>query len=416
MLKKTLAGLGAALLLSATPIAVHAADLVIYHGWSSPAEVAALNVLKGGLEAKGNTWTDLAIPHDSGANVSLINLVTGGNPPNAFMEASPDFYRDLLKQGKAIDLTQWFADNHVTENLYKPVVEAITVDDKIVKVPVALGIDGMVYYNMAVAKDTGVDPTAWKSLDDMFADFDKVKAKGYIPLAIGSQQWQIAYLSHALALAKEGPDFFEKIYGTKPDVSVFDSPEAADWLNLLRKIQQNTDAGTTNRDWNVTTNLVITGKALMQMHGDWMKGEWVAAGKAAGTDFGCINIPGTKGLTLSIDAWGLLDGVSDEQKKAELDFAAVNVDPQIQNAFAKAKGSTPLRSDAPLDGIDQCSLAVIGALKDPSITSFPTPHNTMNADWESEVWNDLFAFWSDPAMTNEQTIQKLKDGYDAVFN
>ena len=40
----------------------------------------------------------------------------------------------------------------------------------------------------------------------------------------------------------------------------------------------------------------------------------------------------------------------------------------------------------------------------------------MNADWESEVWNDLFAFWSDPAMTNEQTIQKLKDGYDAVFN
>ena len=414
MLKKTLASLAAALMMSAMPSVGHAADLVIYHGWSSPAEVAALTVLKNGLAAKGDTWTDLAIPHDSGANVSLINLVTGGNPPNAFMTADPGMYRDLLKQGKAIDLTQWFTDNHVTENLYKPVVDAITVDGKIMKVPVALGIDGMIYYNMAVAKDTGVDPAAWKSLDDMFADFEKVKAKGYIPLAIGGQQWQIAYLSHALALAKEGPDFFEKIYGTNPDKAVFDSPEAIDWLNLLRKIQTNTDPGSPNRDWNVTTNLVITGKALMQMHGDWMKGEFVAAGKKAGTDFGCVNIPGTKGLSLSIDAWGLLDGVSDDAKKAEFDFAAVNVDPQTQNAFAKAKGSTPLRTDAPLDGIDQCSLAVIAALKDASIKSFPTPHNTIDADWESEVWNDMFAYWSDPTMTAEAAVQKLKDGYDAT--
>src|ERR1700750_104068 len=104
MLRKTLVGLSAALMLSAVPAVSHATDLVIYHGWSSPAEVAALNVLKGGLTAKGDSWTDLAIPHDSGANVSLINLVTGGNPPNAYMESDPNMYRDLLKQGKAIDL------------------------------------------------------------------------------------------------------------------------------------------------------------------------------------------------------------------------------------------------------------------------------------------------------------------------
>ena len=205
----------------------------------------------------------------------------------------------------------------------------------------------------------------------MFADFDKVKAKGYIPLAIGGQQWQIGYLTHALALAQGGPTLFEGLYGANPDEAVLDSPEMKNLLDLIRKIQQNTDEGSTNRDWNVTTNLVITGKALMQLHGDWMKGEFAAAGKVAGTDFGCINIPGTKGLSLSIDAWGLLDGVDDAHKKAELDFAAVNVDPQIQNAFAKAKGSTPLRTDAPLDGIDQCSLAVIKALDDPERAVVP---------------------------------------------
>lgn len=416
MLKKSLAGLVAALMLGASATAGYATDLVIYHGWSSPAEVAALNVLKAGLTAKGDTWTDLAIPHDSGANVSLINLVTGGNPPNAYMESDPNMYRDLLKQGKAMDLTQWFTDNHVTENLYKPVVDAITVDGKIMKVPVALGIDGMVYYNMAVAKDSGVDPTAWKSLDDMFADFDKVKAKGYIPLAIGGQQWQVGYLTHALALAKEGPDFFEKIYGTKPDKAVFDTPEMKDLLDLIRKIQQNTDPGSPNRDWNVTTNLVITGKALMQLHGDWMKGEFAAAGKQAGTDFGCINIPGTKGLVLSIDAWGLLDGVSDDQKKAELDFAAVNVDPKVQVDFAKAKGSTPLRTDSDVSTIDVCSQNVIKALKDPNVTSFPTPHNTADNDWLNTTWDVMFKFWSDPSMSDDDAIQQLKDGFDNVFS
>jgi glucose/mannose transport system substrate-binding protein len=415
MLKKTLAGLGAALVMSVMPVASYATDLVIYHGWSSPAEVAALNVLKDGLTAKGDTWTDLAIPHDSGASVSLINLVTGGNPPNAFMESDPNMYRDMLKQGKAMDLTQWFTDNKITEHLFKPVVDAITVDGKIVKVPVALGIDGMVYYNMAVAKDAGVDPAAWKSLDDMFADFDKVKAKGYIPLAIGGQQWQVGYLTHALALAKEGPDFFQKLYSATPDKAALDSPEMKDLLDLIRKIQTNTDPGSTGRDWNVTTNLVITGKALMQLHGDWMKGEFAAAGKKAGTDFGCMNIPGTRGLSLSIDAWGLLDGVDDDHKKAELDFAAVNVDPQVQNAFSKAKGSTPLRVDAPMDGIDECSLAVIKALNDPNVTSFPTPHNTADNDWLNTTWDVMFKFWSDPTMTDDAAIQQLKDGFDSVF-
>jgi glucose/mannose transport system substrate-binding protein len=273
----------------------------------------------------------------------------------------------------------------------------------------------MVYYNMDVAKKAGVDPTKWKSIDDMFADFPKVKAAGFLPIALGSQQWQVAYLAHSLALAVYGPTLFEGIYGTKPDKSVLDSADAKAWLALLRRFQQATDPGTVNRDWNVTTDLVVTGKALFQLHGDWMKGEFIDAGKVAGKDFGCINIPGTKGLALSIDAWGLLDGVPDNVKQAELDLAQVSTDPQVQNAFAKAKGSTPLRTDAPLDGIDECSLAVIKALKDPNVTSFPTPHNTMDADWEKSVWDVMFKYWSDPTMTPDQAVQSLKDNYDTVF-
>jgi glucose/mannose transport system substrate-binding protein len=158
----------------------------------------------------GHTWTDVAIPHDTGSNVSLINLVTGGNPPNVFIESSPGFYRDLAGMGLARPLTDFYEEEGYLEHLPAAAVQSITVDGEIMKIPTAIHIDGMVYYNMDVAEAAGVDPTAWTSLEQMFADFEKVSAAGYNPLAIGGEQWQVGYLAHALAAAVGGPEFFTR--------------------------------------------------------------------------------------------------------------------------------------------------------------------------------------------------------------
>jgi glucose/mannose transport system substrate-binding protein len=415
MQKRTLAGLGAVLMSSALSMPAFATDVVVYHGWSSPAEVAALNILKAGLEAKGDSWTDLAIPHDSGASVSLVNLVTGGNPPNVFMESNPGVYRDLMGQGLSLDLTQFYNDNNILPNLPDSVQKVIAVDGKIVKVPTAIHIDGMVYYNMAVAADSGVDPHSWTSLDAMFADFDKIKAKGYIPLAIGGQQWQVGYLLHALTAAVAGPAVYSGIYGTDPTIETLDTPEFRASLEMLRKFQQNTDEGSVNRDWNVTTNMVITGKALMQIHGDWMKGEWYAAGKKPGVDFGCVNIPGTKALSVTVDAWGFLGGQPEDKTKAELDFASVVLDPNIQADFALAKGSTPTRLDAPKEKLDVCSAEVLNALNDKA-KQVPNPHNTADEDWRTAIDIVSFKYWSDPSMTTDAAIAELKDQFDTILS
>lgn len=411
MLKRTLAGLAAALLMTAS---ASAAELVVYHTWSSGPEVGALNVLKKGFEAKGNTWTDFAIPHDTGSNVNLMGLVTGGNPPNVFMEASPGVYRDLKGLGLSKDLTAWYTENGYLDHLPDSVKKSITVDGEIVKVPTAIHIDGMVYYNMEVAKAAGVDPAAWTSLDAMFADFDKIKAAGYIPMAIGGQQWQIGYLTHALAAAVGGPDFYTKIYGAEPDPAALDAPEMKTLLETIRKFQAAADEGSSNRDWNVTTNAVITGKALMQLHGDWMKGEWTAAGKVAGTDYGCLPVPGAKAIVVTVDAWGLLGGQSAELDKAELDFASVVLDPAVQGEFAKVKGSTPTRLDAPAESLDACSKEVLRVLADPA-TQVPNPHNTADADWQNSIWDVVFGFWSDPAMTVDDAIAKMKENYETIL-
>jgi len=418
MFLKTLAGLTAALMISAGATAALAdTNLVIYHSWSTPSEMAALDVLKGKLKSQGIGWTEIAIPHDTGANVSLTNMVTGGNPPDVFMNSDPGIIRDLEKQGLTMDLTKFFADNGVTPHFPEAVVRSITVDGKIMKIPTGIHIDGMVYWNMDVAKKAGVDPTKWTSLDDMWADLPKVKAAGYIPLAIGSDAFQVGYLTHALIAAISGTDVYNRFYGPKVDPTVFDDPKLKQAIDWVRKFSQQVDPGSQNRAWNDTTNLVITGKALMQIHGDWMKGEWRAAGKTVGKDFGCENIPGTQAVSVTVDSWGLLDGpqVSPDVKKAELQFALDDTDKTVTAEFAAKKGSTPVRTDVDPASLDACNKVVLDTLAKPNM-SVESPYNIADSDWVRSVWDVMFKFWGDPNETSDQAISDLKDQYDQVFN
>lgn len=414
MSTKRLAGMIAGLMLSTASFGAMATDLVIYHSWSAPPEIAALNVLKSGLEAKGHAWSDIAIPHDTGSNVNLMSLITGGQPPNVFMESNPGVYRDIAGMGMGFPLTQWFNEQGIVEKLPAAVAASISVDGEIVKVPQALHIDGMVYYNMEVAKAAGVDPAAWTSVDAMFADFQKIRDAGYAPLAVGSQPFQVGYLTHALVAAIAGPDIYKKLYGEEVDPTALDEPAFAKTLETLRLFANEAGPEAQNRPWNETTNEVITGKALMQIHGDWMKGEWLGAGKVAGTDFGCIEIPGAQAVVVTVDAWGLLGGTAEDVKTAELDFAAEVLDPAGQAKFAAAKGSTPVRLDAPAESLDACSTEVLRILDDPS-QQVQNPHNTADADWQDSIWNVVFNFWSDPDMSVEDAIAQMHENYETIL-
>lgn len=403
------------LVLAATLLssAAFAEDLVIYQDWSSPAEVKALNVLKAAAAKKGINWIDITIPHDTGSNVTLLNLVTGGNPPNVFSENNPEVYRDLEKMGLGRTMTDLFKDVGAMDHFPAVVKKVITIDGEARKIPLGIHVDGMVYYNKEVAAKAGIDPETWASLDAMFADFDKVKAAGFIPLAIGAQQWQIGYLTHALVATLGGPDYFTEIYGAEPKAEALDSAVLRDTFTWLRKFQQVADPGSVNRDWNMTTNTVISGQALMQIHGDWMKGEWRAAGKEAGKDFGCAQIPGAKAVVVSVDSWGLLGGQPAAKDKAELDFASVVVDPVVNADFAAAKGATPIRADAPTDKLDVCSHGVLDILKDPA-RQVQNPHSMVDPDWQASIWEVAFNFWSTPSMTVDEAIANMKSNYETI--
>ena len=411
---KRLAGLAAVLLASAAPALAADVELKVNYGWTSPSEIAAVRVVQGHLADAGIKWKDFAVvAHDTGANVSVVNLIAGGTPPDVFLEADPGLYRDLKKQGHEFVLTALYDKIGATPNFPDAVRKSITVDGDIVKAPSNVHIDGMLFYSKEVAAKAGVDPTTWKSMDDVWAASDKIKAAGFIPIAIGSQKWQEGYLFHAL-VAAYGSDIFDGFYAAQPDVATFNSPSMHKVLDILRQFQQHTDPGSANRDWNLTTNLVITGKALMQIHGDWMKGEFVNAGKVAGKDFGCINLPGFQSVSVTVDAWGFYKTDDPALTAAQEKFASVLVDPKVSAEFAAKKGSTPVVLNAPTDSLDECNKIVLETLKDPA-KQHQNPHNTADADWFNATWDVVDRFWTDPSMTDDQAIAELKKAHDAIF-
>ncbi|MGJ8586320.1 MAG: ABC transporter substrate-binding protein [Marinosulfonomonas sp.] len=415
-MKNKLIGLATGFAMTVTAATVaQATELKLYHSWSNESELAALNVFVSEMERRGHVITEMSAPHEQAGSSPLNSLIIAGTPPNIFLSGQAAIFRDLRDMGLGVDMGPYYDEIGASGNFPAIVREAIKVDGETRKIPSGIHIDGIIYYNMKVAEAAGVDPTSWTTVDEMFADMDKVKGAGYNFMAMGGNTFQAGYLFHALLAATAGEDVFYRFYSGTPDPTVFDEPGVTDAINLFRRITSQADEGWVNRSWNETTNTVISGQTLMHLHGDWMKGQWKANEKVLGEDYNCINLPGSKALSVTVDAMGILGGVSDDVMAAELEMASIVVDPVKNAEFASFKGSTPVRIDAPSDKLDACNKLVLDSLQVPGF-SVQNPFYHGDTDWINSVWNAMFTFQGDKDMTPADVISVLKDEHAAIFN
>ena len=387
-------------------------ELVVFNNWSSAAELGALNVIRTAFQGQGGKWTDITIAHDTGASIPLINMLTGGNPPDVFIENNVSLRRELLKQGLLRDFTSYYNSLKVDKYIPPAVKDAMMVDGKVLSAPLGIHIVGTVFWNIKAAKKAGVNPASWKNLEDMFADFPKIKKAGIIPLAIGAQKWQLEYLLGSMIVQVSG-NLYDDICGLKPKKESLDSKEMRQALGYFRKIQQEADPGSANRNWNDTTALVMRGDALMQLHGDWMKGEFLAAKKKLGVDFNTMLVPGANGVQVTVDEETFLAPKDDTKKASQEALFKIMLTKEITENFSVIKGSTPVRLDA-TKGIDKHAKLVLAALKRPGF-GHPVKNITMDPDWAGAFADLTDAFWNTPDMTADQFIKQAQAKFDDVF-
>lgn len=366
MMRRLLSGVAmVALALSGlTAGAARAADVKevqMLHWWTSGGEAAALKVIKDALAKQGYSWKDVPVAGGGGnaAMTTLKAMVAAGNYPTSSQMLG---YNVLVyaEGGKLGDLT----DLAKSEGWDKAVPAAFqkfsTYDGKWVAVPVNVHSVNWVWINKAVMdKIGGTEP---KTFDDFLALLDKAKKAGVTPLALGGQDWQEAILFDDVVLSTGGPEFYKKAFNDLDEASLKSDTMKKSFDNLA-KLKAYVDPNFSGRDWNLTTAMVIKGDALVQVMGDWAKGEFHNAQKKPGDDFLCYRFPGTDGsVAYNSDMFAMFD-VGADRKDAQTALAKTTMSKEVQAAFNVIKGSVPSRTDVPDTDFDICGKKGIADLK-----------------------------------------------------
>ncbi|MGK9052675.1 ABC transporter substrate-binding protein [Neorhizobium petrolearium] len=355
---------GAAIIALTAGAAKAQESVEVLHWWTSGGEAAALNVLKENLQKEGVAWKDMPVAGGAGsaAMTALRARVTAGDPPTAVQLLGFDL-RDWAEMGVAANLDDLAAKEGWDKVIPTALQDFSKYDGHWIAAPVNIHSTNWLWINKAALdKAGGKVPT---NLDELITLLDAFKAQGLTALAHGGVPWQDGTLWEAVVLSVGGPDFYKKAV-LDLDPAALSGDQMKTVFDTMSKLRTYFDPNFSGREWNLSTALVIEGKAGAQEMGDWSKGEWLRAGKKPGTDFVCIRFPGTQGSVLfNADQFMMFD-VGDDQRDAQLKMASAVEDPAFQIAFNTVKGSVPARTDVPGDQFDDCGKKGIADLAEAS--------------------------------------------------
>lgn len=401
--EKALAALTSAITLAlAAPSFAQTADVIQY--WTSPSEAKAMNAIADGFKAKGGTWIDSPSSDFDAAVAAAMSRIAGNQPPTAVLMTPSAAMRDLATSGALRDLTA-MADANGWSKAVSPLVwDRMKVDDKVVALPVGVHAENWIWYSKPLFDQLGIAEP--KTLDEMFAAADKLKAAGYTAFAVGGEPWQEIYLLTGFILALGGPDYWNQLIIAR-DPEALTSPILPQAFDMVRRVSTYADASSPGRSWTDTVNMIAQNKAGMQFMGDWARGELAAAGKVAGKDYGCMLVPSDKPTyAIVVDVFTFPVVTEEENIKGGDLLAATLMDPATEAKIAAAKGSVPARTDVDTSLLDECAAKGVKALATPGVP-VTTSYDGLPGDMNGQLTDLVTQFWTDPSMTSEAAVAKL---------
>lgn len=382
----------------------------VMHQWTSPGESAAVKVLAEAFNAAGGQWKDSAVAGTGLAHKAVVARLTSGNAPGAALVNFGRRVEELGQEGLLGDISDVAAQGKWAQAVPPVILQSVTVKGKVVAVPVTVAGINWVWFSPQVLKAAGVAPP--KTIDEMFTAADRIKAAGLTPFALGTQSWQLNFVYSNLLLGLAGRSTFEQL--GRADANALKHPGALKAMELFLRVRGMVDAGATNRSWNDSANLVLTGKAGFQFMGDWAKAEFSGNGRKPGVDFGCMLTPGAQDVYVVMgDSFVMPGGVGADTVAGQKRLASVVMDPAVQRRFALAKGSLPVRSDVPHDGFDACAVQALKVMADPAKV-VPSGNMTLTGDVNGAITDTLGRIWAAPAIKPADALTMLAGAINAA--
>ncbi len=318
--------------------------LEIYHWWTSGSEKAAINAL---IDVYAKKYPDVIVLQSpvaggGGATMRQVmhSLVLGGEAPDSFQSYPfgliPYWEADMLEPIDEVWTSEVKAAvPDVVEDMCK------MPDGHYYAVPCGVQQAGVIFYNLNVFNKYGLSKPA--SEEDFWNIFATLKAKGVDAVALGDKNsWPLTYIFRALTAA-QGIEFYEDFINGK--VTSKDNPKLIDTLEKLNKILDYVNTDHAALTWDEAMGLVAKGEAAMSVMGDCGAGEFIAAEKKYGRDFGAFYIPGAENIFgVSLDVFCLPKGAKHPANAKN--WFKIIITAEAQSAFAGPKGFIPARADA----------------------------------------------------------------------
>lgn len=381
---------------SAAPASEATGSVGVFTWWADGSEKAGLDALVDVFKSDypNLTFDNLAVAGGAGSQAKsvLAAQLKAGNPPDSFQAHAGAELQDYIDADQLEDLTDFYKASDLTSQFPTDLVDRLTVDGKIYSVPSNIHRSNVVWANVDVLKDAGVDPEKpAEDLDAWFADMDKIKAKGKTPLAVAGSWTQVQLFENVL-LSSLGVDGYNGLWDGKTDWKGADVTKA---IESYKKALSYTNSDRDSlSDWAPATQLVEDGAAAYNLMGDWAEAKFAQDGKKAGTDYSYFPMPGTAGVfNFLADSFTLPVGAPNpDGAKAWLTTIG---SAEGQAAFNKVKGSIPANTTAKTDDFSEYQKSAIEDFSKDKIVSSLAHGAAVPVAWLNDLSTAVSKFGGD---------------------
>jgi glucose/mannose transport system substrate-binding protein len=318
----------------------------VFSWWTSGSEDAALQaIISAAVKANsGLEVVNAAVAGGAGTNAKqvLATRLAGGDVPEIWQTHPGGELGQYVDQGVLADMTAVYKSEGWDKVVPKDLVASMTYDKKTYSVLTGVHRANTMWISSAAQKKAGVSLSGSLTWPKFKAAALKMKAKGIDPICLGDKDiWTAAQLLEALIVAEEGAAGWTALLdgskkwtsaGVKKAVANFN--EAMTWVNKDHKAL----------DWTGAVTALAKGTCGVNIMGDWAYGELLVKHKKVdGKDFTYATFGDSNTFVTVGDSFVI--GKTAKNQAGAVAFAKAIMDPKVQLAFNKLKGSAPVRSD-----------------------------------------------------------------------
>ena len=332
---------------AAPTAAASAGKLEVFSWWTSGGEAAALDALFAAYKqaAPGVEIVNATVAGGGGASARpvLQTRLAGGDPPDTWQVHPGSELLDQYVAPAFIEpVTELYASEGWDKVVPKGLIDTMTKDGQIYSVLAGVHRGNGFWYNKPLLEKNGITVGKTLSVDEFFADAEKLKAAGVTPLCVGDQGiWATAELFENTLIGTIGPEKYQGLWNGSVS---FDAPEVKQAITTYGRMlsYQNTDHAALT--WDQAVKKLMDGQCAFNSMGDWAYGEFAKAGKKDNVDFGWVSHPGTDGTFVIVaDGFTLAKGAP--HRDNTIAWLKAVGSKAAQEAFNPLKGSIPARTD-----------------------------------------------------------------------